>query len=75
MDPEPHSKSSPEDFSLYRSQATSISEVKELKDIEDVSNLNSIRIMHSINLKSMQVKMPGLQSVFSIQILQNHPQK
>ena len=45
----------PEEFSLYQTQSPSISEIKELREFTDVSNLTSLRIMHSINLKSMMV--------------------
>ena len=45
-----------QEFSLYSSTSTVIADIKELQQLlKEKKKIHSIRIMHSINLKSMKV--------------------
>jgi len=46
---------SKEEFSLYGTTVSSIIQIPELGQINNSQSLTLIRIMHSLNLKSMQV--------------------
>jgi hypothetical protein len=48
------SREAPEEFSLYKAGATTVSDIKELRQFDSFNSMTSIRIMHSINLKSLQ---------------------
>ena len=46
----------PQEFSLYSSTSTTIADINELQQLlKEKKKPHSIRIMHSINLKSMKV--------------------
>ena len=46
----------PQEFSLYSSVSPTITDIKELQQLlAEKKQIHSIRIMHSINLKSIQV--------------------
>jgi len=47
--------SDPQEFSLYGTEVASIIQIPELAQINNSQNVNTVRIMHSLNLKSMQV--------------------
>jgi len=49
--------SDPQEFSLYGTEVSSIIQIPELSQINNTQNINTVRIMHSLNLKSMQVKL------------------